>query len=215
MTRGHSRLRKYVAVVLVAAGTMLGAVQPANAATGAGGVPILYASSQNQAHQCNVIGGDSSYQAVVCSDLITYEGATDYYAYGREEAICQTTNTHTVVPCQQIREYDFLAAGDGTSTAGYSQECYYPSSNLPNCPAGRYYLSTRNWVYSIADAQGGRCSSNVSSSYVLWNVALHGYNAPSAGTEIWTPDGHFWSLGVTGTANDWPNESSGHYFICP
>lgn len=124
-------------------------------ATGAGGVPILYASSQNQAHQCNVIGGDASYQAVVCSDLVTYEGATDYYAYGREEAICQTTGTHTVVPCQQIREYDFLAAGDGTSTAGYSQQCDYPSSNMPNYPAGRYYLSTRNWVYSIGPPTTG------------------------------------------------------------
>jgi hypothetical protein len=211
MARGR-RLYKLAAILFSAAGMMTAAIQHANAATGAGGLTILYASSQNQAHQCNVIGSDSNYQAVVCSDLLTYEGATDYYAYGREEAYCQRTSTpHTIVACREVRELDTLEAGDGTSTSSYSANCGLTGS----CQAGRNYLSTRNWDYSISHAENGVCSSNVGSSYQLYNIAWHGYTAAANSTEIWTPDGAFWSLGVTGTANDGVNESSGHYFICP
>jgi hypothetical protein len=209
MARGR-RLYKLAAILFAAAGMMMAAISPASAATGAGGLPILYASSQMQAHKCNVIGGDSNYQAVVCSDILTYEGATDYYAYGRAEAICQTTSTHTVVPCKYIWESTALAAGDGTSTGTYSLTCA-AGSNYP-CPNGRFYKSTRDWVYSIAHAGGGTCSSNTGSSYDLWDIVWGGSGIDVA--NIVTPDGGNYYLG-SGNANDGYNESTGHYYICP
>src|SRR5216684_584262 len=118
MTRGR-RLYKLAAILSAAAGIMMAVISPASAATGAAGLTILHASSQQQAHKCTVIGGDSSYQAVICSDMLTYEGTTDYYAYGRAEAICQTTSTHAVVPCKYIFEATELSAADGTNTGTY------------------------------------------------------------------------------------------------
>jgi hypothetical protein len=215
MTWGH-RLSKIAAVIFAAAGMMTGTISQASANTGAGGLTILYASSQNMAHACNVIRDDGSYQAVVCSDIVTYEGSTDYYAYGRTEIICQTSSTpHTIRACNSIWAYDTLEAGDGTNTGEFPPA---KSSCAGNCPSGRFYLSTSNWVYKIADAQGGRCSSNLSSSYVLWNV-VWGQNAPSNNyiTEGSLPDGTVFSVGSDSSypANDNGNESSGHYFICP
>ena len=203
MARGR-RLYKLAAILFAAAGVMMAAIQPASAATGAGGLTILYASSQQQAHQCNVIGGDSSYQAVICSDILTYEGATDYYAYGRAEAICQTASVpHTEVACNDIAAYDTLEAGDGTHTYKYSGGC------TGNCPDARFNVLTRDWVYSISHAEGGVCSSNTGSSYDLWNVVWGG------STDIVTPDGQAYYLGYNWPANDGVNESSGHYLICP
>jgi len=187
----------------------MAAIQPASAATGAGGLTILHASSQQQAHKCTVLGGDSSYQAVICSDILTYEGSTDYYAYGRVEGICQTTSTHAVVPCKYIFEANELAAGDGTNTGTYSRGC---DSSSP-CPDGRFYWSTRNWVYSIAHAGGGTCSSNTGSSYDLWDVV---WGAPLDGATIETPDGATYYLSsFYGNTNDGANDSTGHYYICP
>jgi hypothetical protein len=98
MTRGRW-LYKLAVSLLAVAGMMTAAIPRASAATGAGGLTILYASLQNQAHQCNVIADDGTDQAVVCSDIVTYEGATDYYAYGRAEMICQTSaQPHTTIP---------------------------------------------------------------------------------------------------------------------
>jgi hypothetical protein len=208
MTRGR-RLLKLAAILFAAAGMMTATISQASAATGAGGLPILYASAKQQAHECNVISlNDSSYQAVVCSDIETYEYGSYYYAYGQEEAICQTTSTHTVVPCSAISEDDLLAAGDATNTGAFWTQCGLGTS-YGYCPDGRMYVYTRNWVYKVGNAEGGVCSSNAGSSYDLWNVGLNG------STWIITPDGKKWTLGVNGTSNDGGNESSGHNYICP
>jgi hypothetical protein len=203
MTRGRW-LYKLAVFLLAATGMMSAAIPRASAATGAGGLTILYASLQNQAHQCNVIADDGTDQAVVCSDIVTYEGATDYYAYGRAEMLCQTSaQPHTTIPCYKITAGDTLEAGDGTHTDQYSFTC------AGNCSSGRNYLSTRNWVYKISNAGNGTCSANAGSSYDLWNV-VWGIN-----TEIWLPDTKEGYELRFGGPNDAPNESSGHYFICP
>jgi hypothetical protein len=205
MARGR-RLFKLAAILFAVAGIITATMSNASAATGADGFPILYASSQNEAHQCTAFAGDTEYRVVVCSDILTYEDSADYYAYGREEVICQTASSHATVPCYSIQTGDFLAAGDGASTDEYVNSCGL------NCPDGRFYVSTRKWVYKIGDAEGGRCSANAGSSYVLWNVVKGGAGAD---TQVETPDYHVFTLGVSGNGNDGQSESSGHYFICP
>jgi hypothetical protein len=186
----------------------MAAIPQATAATGAGGLTILYASSGQQAHQCNVIGGDSRYQAVVCSDIVTAEDSPYYWASGRAEVICQSTSTpHIVGTCLHVNTNVTLEAGDGTSTGNHVAACDWTSSSP--CPTGdRFYVSTRDWVYKIGDAEGGRCSANLGSSYVLWNVVW------GSNTAVETADGAWYYLHA-GVANDGSNESSGHYFICP
>jgi len=110
---------------------------------------------------------------------------------------------HTTIPCYKITAGDTLEAGDGTHTDQYSFTC------AGNCSSGRNYLSTRNWVYKISNAGNGTCSANAGSSYDLWNV-VWGIN-----TEIWLPDTKEGYELRFGGPNDAPNESSGHYFICP
>jgi hypothetical protein len=210
MARGR-RLYKVAAILIAAAGITTAAIQPASAATGPDGFTILNALSDAQAHKCNVIGGDGSYQAVVCSDILTYEGATDYYAYGRAEAYCQTASSaHTVVPCENIFEATQLSTGDGTNTGTYTLGC---GTGGPACPDGRLYKSTRNWDYSIHNAGGGTCSSNPGSSYDVWDVVWGG---GVDGASIQTPDGAWYYLSsFYGNGNDGGNESTGHYYICP
>jgi hypothetical protein len=195
------------AILLATAGIMTVLTSPARADTGAGGLPILYASSGQQAHKCNVIGDDGSYQAVVCSDLVTAEDSTNYDVHGRAEAYCQTSSTHVVVNCLRIAVETELATGNGARTANYGVECDPDLTHTP-CPSGRLYVSTPNWVYNIAAAEGGACSSNAGSAYVQWDVVLG-----DGLTFIETPDQYYWSLGSS-NANDGYNESTGHYFIC-
>ncbi|HEY3879029.1 MAG TPA: hypothetical protein VGM12_10570 [Trebonia sp.] len=102
----------------------------ASAATGASGLPILFANLDEQAHQCTVIGSDSNYQAVACADLVTSQGVSDYYVHAQVEAYCQTASAaHTVVPCNAIEEATSLQTGDG-ETSGYLNEC------AGDCPGG-------------------------------------------------------------------------------
>lgn len=204
MARGR-RLYRLAAIVSAAAGIMLGVVLPASASTGAGGLTILYASSQQQAHKCNVIGDDGTYQAVICSDLVTAEDSTNYDVHGRAEAICQTSSApHVIVACKNVNLNTSLATGNGSVTRDYGLLC---GGDSP-CPDGRFYVSTANWVYSIAGAGG--CSSNTGSAYDQWDVAW----GPEYDTYIQTPDGSKYYLDYT-NANDGDNESTGHYFICP
>lgn len=206
MARGR-RLYRLAAILFVAGGIMTAALSsPASASTGAGGLPILYASTGDQAHKCNVIGDDGLYQAVICSDLVTAEDSTNYDVHGRAEAICQTSSTpHVVVACKDVDLNTSLATGNGSVTRDYGLLC---GGDAP-CPDGRFYVSTPNWVYSIAGAGG--CSSNTGSAYDQWDVV---WGSSSYLTYIVTPDGSKYYLDYT-NANDGYNESTGHYFICP
>ena len=144
---------------------------------------------------------------MVCDDLVTYEGATDYYVYDNAEAYCQVTKTAQVVPCKYIQEQTTLETGGG-ATASYKITC---GLGGPSCPAGRLNKSTRNWDYSIAHAGGGTCSSNTDSSYQVYGIVWGEDNF----TMIETPTGDAAYYLQDGEANDGVNESSGHYFVCP
>ena len=187
------------------------AISPASAATGAGGLTILHASSQDQAHVCSIVGEDATYEAVVCADLLTYEGASVYYAYARGEAFCQLTKApHTEVACDNILERVTLQTGDNNATDLVGTSCGGENANIATCPDARLFASTANWDYSIAAAGGGTCSSNVDTAYQIWGVLWGG--------ESWitTPDGKTWIVGHDGFApNDGVNQSSGHFFVCP
>lgn len=205
MARGR-RLSRLAAIVSAAAAIMMGVVSPASADTGAGGFPILYASSHQMAHKCNVVGDDGTYQAVLCSDLVTAENSTQYDVHGQAEAICQTSSTpHVIVACESISIVTSLANGHGYVSGGYGPLC---GGDAP-CPDGRYVVSTPNWVYNIANSAPA-CWSNASSAYLMWDVAW--------GSEYYTyiqvPDGTKYDLAYA-NLNDSPNESTGHYYICP
>lgn len=214
MARGR-RLHKIVATLFAVVGITMGTIPQASADTGAGGFTILHASRGDAAHTCNVISfDDSRYQAVVCADLLTYEGATDYYVYARAEAICQTS-TGVEVACASISEYAALAVGDGGNTGPYSAHC---GPGVGACPDARVYADTRTWVYKIVDAGNGACSSNANSSYDVWGLVLGAGNGVdnNVETSLQTPDGQTWQMGIGGGyPNDGRNESTGHYYICP
>jgi hypothetical protein len=204
MARGR-RLYQVAAIIAAAAGIMMGLVSPASADTGSGGFTILYASSHQGAHKCNVIGDDGTYQAVVCSDLVTAENSTQYDVHGQAEAICQRSKTHVVVPCESVNIDTSLATGNGSVSAAYGPQC---GGDVP-CPDGRYYVSTPNWVYNIANSAPA-CWSNAGSAYLQWDVVW----GQGWATFIQTPDGSKYYL-ADAPLNDGANESTGHYYICP
>lgn len=205
MTR-KPRLLSFLAILAASIGMMMASAPPGNAATGADGFTILYASSDNFAHKCNVlVSDDGGYQAVVCADVLTYEGATDYYAYARGEVFCQylALSGTEIIPCESMSVNVSLETGAG-ATGTYSETCYAGTSDP--CPNGRLYASTRNWVYAT-DIPSGQCSDNVNSSYQVWGVVW-------GDSWIQLPNGDYWEVN-DGQANDGANQSTGHYFVCP
>jgi len=206
MARGR-RLYRLAAIISAAAGITMGVVSPASADTGSGGFTVLYASSQQGAHQCNVIGDDGTYQAVVCSDLVTAENSTQYDVHGQAEAICQTSSTpHVIVACGAVDIDTSLATGNGSVTSPTEGSC----GGTKRCPDGRYYVSTPNWVYNIANSAPA-CWSNAGSAYMQWDVVWGGSQYDGY---IQTPDGRMEYLSLA-NLNDGVNESTGHYYICP
>jgi hypothetical protein len=191
-------------VVAISTCAFLGIQAPAMADTGAGGVPILYADVSPMVHTCNVIGGDGTWNAVLCSDLITTQGSVDYTVQGQSEAYCEEANApYAMGTCQRIMVDNHLYVGSGSSTADAKNLCD------GDCPVdGRLYVSSSAWGYTIAGGENGVCSSNVDSAYQVWGIITEGVTS-------WTlPDGDRWTLDGGG-ANDGINESSGHYFVCP
>ncbi|HTU73467.1 MAG TPA: hypothetical protein VMG38_08100 [Trebonia sp.] len=200
------KLRGVIATLIAAFGVLLAVAGPASAATGAGGLTILYASSGDMAHKCNVIGGANlKYEAVVCADLITSESGADYHVKAQAEIICQVTATGQEVACLNSVTQLQLETGSGGATTLGGNGC---GNGYAPCPVGRFEVQTRNWDYTIAGGEGGVCSSNVDTAYQVYTVVWGGL------TSVTTPDGHSYSLG-NGNANDGANESTGHYFVCP
>jgi len=202
---GQRTLRSAITILIAGAGLLMAPAGQAMAAT-AGGLTILHASADAEAHKCNIIGGaNTKYEAVVCDDLMTYEGASDYYVYDRAETYCQVTATGAAIACKSIAvETNLMTGDDATDYAGAA--C--GAAGGGSCPTGRMYTSSRNWDYSIANAGGGTCSSNVNSSYQVYGE-IYGDD-----TVIETPGGQYYGVD-NGNANDGVNESSGHYFVCP
>jgi hypothetical protein len=192
-------------MAIATVGLLMAVAGTANADTGAGGVPILHATTSPMVHACNVIASDSTWQAVLCSDLITTEVGSNYFVQGQAEAYCQKTAApHAMGTCKQIVVDDHLYVGSGGSTADAKAECD------TNCPAnGRLEVRSTRWGYTVAGAANGTCSSNVDSAYQVWAII-------TAGETSWIlPDKVRLTLGSGEGANDGANQSSNHYFVCP
>lgn len=190
-------------------------IAPAFADTGADGFTILYASQNDIAHKCNVIGSDKyGNEAVVCADLYTTDtldlGVDEYpyFAWAGVEAYCQNSSD-VVVRCANI--YESVSISDGAGDVIYAgQECGHAYGA---CPAGRYDDQTTT-------ASGGEsgyleydesddCSTDPSSGFDVWSVA---YGGGITSVELPESDKTV-DLG-SGNANDGENESTGHYYAC-
>jgi hypothetical protein len=191
--------RTFVAAALLAVTVALGTSTAADAATGAGGVPILYASQGNVAHTCTVIGSSGEYQGVVCTDLVPGELGSEYWVDGRIEVFCQT-NAGVTVQCVSAWVDGVLAngAGENPSIGGQCGDGY------PSCSTGRNYYSAGFTYYSPFN-----CASSTISSTQVWAVA-YGSSYNLTGVEL--PGGHWVWLRA---GNDGSNQSTGHYYICP
>jgi hypothetical protein len=201
-----TRFRLLVVLAATAVG-VLGLASGAEADTGPDGFTILYASSGDWVHTCNVISeNDQRFQAVVCADLETSEAGSDYYVKAQAEAYCQTTaSPHTPAPCEEVKDYARLSTAEG-STADHPASCGDGS-----CTTARIISATRTWDYTIAGSGNGACL-NPDSSYDVWGLVV----GDSDITTIITPDNYVWEVGVIGLPpNDGFNESTGHYYVCP
>ncbi len=191
--------RTFAAAALLAVTAVLGTSVAADAATGAGGIPILYASQGTIAHTCIVIGSSGGYQGVVCTDLVPGELGNQYWVDGRIEAICQTTAGVTV-RCGGAYVDGVLANGQG-STAQILGNC---GDGSASCSTGRNYYSSSFTYYSPFG-----CASNTFSPTQVWAVA---YGSSYNLTGVQLPNGNWVWLRA---GNDGTNQSTGHYYICP
>jgi hypothetical protein len=201
--------KRWVAALLsLAAFGVLGTSLSASAATGTGGITILYAGEGNTAHTCNVIGSADGYQAVICADIYTGEGDTQYWAEGKVEAFCQqgSGSTAVTVRCAHVDMAGRLSSATGNENPVGQWVCGH---QYGACSTGRNVIETKSFAYSSASG----CASNPDSQYDLWMIAV-GNSETASPTSIELPvSDKTVYLGV-GNANDGPNESTGHYYIC-
>lgn len=191
MARG-ARLFKLAAILSAAAGMMMAAVSPASAATGTDGFTILYASQGNIAHHCEVIGSDSyGSEAIVCADILTGTGSTDYWSRAQIEAFCYKNGV--TEQCAQVDVTGTWANGTGKN---YGMGQWVCGHQFGACATGRNNVISGALYYSSASG----CSSETNSTYDVWTVATQG-------TEIELPVSAKWVyLGS--------NYSTGHYWVC-
>jgi hypothetical protein len=182
------------AILIVAVGMTMAAVTPASAATGTDGFPILYAGEGNIAHNCEVIGSDSDgNEAIVCVDILTGTGSTDYWAQGRIEAFCYKNGV--TVQCAQVDVSGTWANGTGIDDGIGQWVCGH---QFGACSAGRNYI-TAAWTNYYSSASG--CSSEPNSTYDVWTVVtagLTGIELPVSGKWVYVGS----------------NYSTGHHYVC-
>lgn len=198
---------------VVAAAIALCGMAAAQANADPDNLPILHASQGDQAHACTVIGYDSSYEAVVCSDIITtYNSVTkDYTAQGRAEVICQTRSSSAVKQCDGISVVTALEDGVDTipSDAATNWACGYLSDSGTSCSSGRNYVYAHTLSYTPLS---GTCATNLDSTDQVYNVVFGKQSTVDHDTAVYLPDGAWVNMM---TANDGSNQNSGHYFVCP
>jgi hypothetical protein len=193
MPRGR-RLFKWAAILCAGAGIAMIAMPSASASTGTDGFTILYASQGNVAHRCEVIGSDSyGSQAIVCVDILTGTGSTDYWARGRIEAFCYKNGA--TEQCAQVDITGTWASGAGILSGMGQWVCGH---QYGACTTGRPSITSSAEFYG----SGSGCSSLPNSTYDLWTVADQG----TTGIEL-PVSGKWIYLGA--------NFSTGHYYVCP
>jgi hypothetical protein len=195
---------KAASAIFMAITALVCITSAANAATGAGGIPILDALYGNQAHRCNVIGSDQyGNKGVVCADIFTTDDSTWAYGTAAIELICENS-AGAVVQCAGAETTGEFADIDGTTSNYYSYTCGHPWGG-PACAGGRNVVDGPSWQL---DRIGWSCGTYVGETSHVWSIAL-GYL-----TQIRLPESGKVVELETGNANDGYNESSGHNYVC-
>lgn len=178
--------------------------------TDADGLPILYASTGQQAHVCTVIGSaeDSNIgetvQGVVCADIVTSSGSGGYSALAQIELICQTTEGATVQCADAITTAELADETGGVVETSGVWQCGH---SYGPCATGRDYVKTINYTYS---ASMSNCSSSTGAATDTWGLAVGG-----GSTKIELPGSDDWVTLSSANADDGSNQSTGHHYICP
>jgi serine/threonine protein kinase, bacterial len=178
--------------------------------TDAGGLPILYAGSGKEAHECTIIGSaeDSNIggivEGLVCADIATSTGSGGYMALGQIEIYCQTTEGATIQCADAITTAELVNASAGVVETSGSWQCGH---SYGPCATGRNYVKTIDDTYSASMSD---CSANVSDDTDAWGLAVGG-----GSTEIQLPGSDDWVSLTSSNANDGGSQSSGHFYICP
>jgi hypothetical protein len=189
---------------------------PSPSSTGmadADGLPILYASADDQAHKCVVIGSaydadsgvSTTVEGVVCADVLTAATSGGYTAQTQLELLCQTT-AGADVQCA-----DVMAQGELSNEAGgvvASTGDYQCGHTYGACATGRNYVKTG--TYSYSGFSKSNCTSNTSAATDTWGLALGG-----GVTKIELPGSDDWVSLSTSNSDDGGNQSTGHNYACP
>jgi hypothetical protein len=181
------------------------------AVTDADGLPILYASTGQEAHVCNVIGSasdsniDETVEGIVCADILTSADSGGYVAQGQLELYCQTSAGADVQCADVIAQGELANAVGGVVETTGSYQCGH---SYGNCATGRNYVKTG--TYSYSGISMSTCSSNAGSTTDAWGLAVGGGD-----TKIELPGSDEWVSLSSANANDGSNQSTGHNYICP
>jgi serine/threonine protein kinase, bacterial len=179
--------------------------------TDADGFPILDASAGQQAHACAIIGSATdptlkeTVQGVVCADVITAAKSGGYTVQGQLQVYCQTAAAVDVQCADVIAQGQLANAVNGVVASTGAYQCGH---SYGACATGRNYVPTGTYSYSGVTMSD--CSSNGVSTTDVWGLALG-----SNDTRIELPGSDAWVSLSAANANDNPNQSTGHQYICP
>jgi len=179
--------------------------------TDADGFPILDASAGQQAHACTIIGSATdpaikeTVQGVVCADVITAAKSGGYTVQGQLQVYCQTAAAVDVQCADVIAQGQLANAVNGVVASTGAYQCGH---SYGACATGRNYVPTGTYSYSGSTMSD--CSSNGVSTTDAWGLALG-----SNDTRIELPGSDAWVSLSAANANDNPNQSTGHQYICP
>jgi hypothetical protein len=179
--------------------------------TDAGGLPVLSASTGQQANQCVVIGSatdssiDATVQGVVCADIITATTSGGYTAQGQIQAYCQTPAAVDVQCADVIAEGELANEENGVVETTGSYQCGH---SYGSCSTGRNYIKTG--IFSYSGFTDSDCSSSTNLITDLWSLAVGNDT-----TQIELPGSDKWVDLSAANENDNPSQSTGHYYICP
>jgi Protein kinase domain len=179
--------------------------------TDADGFPILHASTGQQAHSCAIIGSaadstiNQTVEGVVCADVITSAGSGGYAVQGQLELYCQTVAAADVQCADVIAQGELANGLNGVVASTGSYQCGH---SYGACATGRNYVKTGSYSYSGLTM--ANCSSNGASITDVWGLALG-----NSDTEIELPGSDKWVSLSASNANDSPDQSTGHQYVCP
>jgi serine/threonine-protein kinase len=183
------------------------------AVTDDGGLPILYASSGDQAHKCAIIGSaydansgvGTTVEGIVCADVLTATESGGYTARAQLEVYCQTTGGADVQCADAIAVGELANEPNGVVASTGAYQCGH---SYGPCATGRNYIETGTYSYSGVSMSS--CSSDTRTATDSWGLAVGG-----GSTKIELPGSDDWVSLTSSNADDGSNQSTGHNYICP